>query len=91
AGGGLLVGDAELSPGFVADQVGTLLNDAPRLTAMTKAAALVGHPEAAQQVARVAVDAARAARDRKRAKRRRRALDVARQARDVQPTGRTRR
>jgi UDP-N-acetylglucosamine--N-acetylmuramyl-(pentapeptide) pyrophosphoryl-undecaprenol N-acetylglucosamine transferase len=59
AGGGLLVADAELSPGVVADQVGALLNDSTRLAAMTKAAALVGHPEAAQQVARVALDLAK--------------------------------
>ncbi len=63
AGGGLLVADAELSPGFVADQVAALLNDAPRLAAMAKAAALAGHPEAAQQVARVALDVARRQRD----------------------------
>jgi UDP-N-acetylglucosamine--N-acetylmuramyl-(pentapeptide) pyrophosphoryl-undecaprenol N-acetylglucosamine transferase len=46
----------------VADQVGTLLNDRPRLAEMTKAAALVGHPEAAQQVAQVALDVAKHAR-----------------------------
>jgi UDP-N-acetylglucosamine--N-acetylmuramyl-(pentapeptide) pyrophosphoryl-undecaprenol N-acetylglucosamine transferase len=63
AGGGLLVADADLSPGLVADQVGTLLGDASRLAAMTKAAALVGHPDAAQQVAQVALDVARQARD----------------------------
>jgi UDP-N-acetylglucosamine--N-acetylmuramyl-(pentapeptide) pyrophosphoryl-undecaprenol N-acetylglucosamine transferase len=83
AGGGLLVADADLSPGFVADQVAALLNDAPRLAAMTKAAALVGHPDAAQQVARVALDLAkqaRAARNGKRAKR-------ARQTRDERPAG----
>ena len=51
AGGGMVVADADLTPGFVADQVAALLNDAPRLAAMTKAAALVGHPEAARQVA----------------------------------------
>jgi UDP-N-acetylglucosamine--N-acetylmuramyl-(pentapeptide) pyrophosphoryl-undecaprenol N-acetylglucosamine transferase len=82
AGGGLLVADVDLSPGFVADQVAGLLNDAPRLAAMTKAAALVGHPDAAQRVARVALDVARAARDGKRAKKRHSALDVARAARD---------
>ena len=82
AGGGMLVADADLTPDFVADQVAGLLNDAPRLAAMTTAAALVGHPEAAQQVARVALDVARAARDGKRAKDRRSALDVARAARD---------
>jgi hypothetical protein len=49
---------------------------------MTKAAALVGHPDAAQRVARVALDVARAARDGKRAKKRHSALDVARAARD---------
>jgi UDP-N-acetylglucosamine--N-acetylmuramyl-(pentapeptide) pyrophosphoryl-undecaprenol N-acetylglucosamine transferase len=83
AGGGLLVADADLTPGFVADQVAPLLNDAPRLAAMTKAAALVGHPEAARQVAQVALDVARAARDGKRAEKRRRALDVANQARQA--------
>ena len=60
AGGGVLVADADLTPGFVADQVAGLLNDAPRLAAMTTAAALVGHPDAAQQVAHVALDVARA-------------------------------
>jgi UDP-N-acetylglucosamine--N-acetylmuramyl-(pentapeptide) pyrophosphoryl-undecaprenol N-acetylglucosamine transferase len=63
AGGGVLVADADLSPGFVADQVAALLNDAPRLAAMTKAAALVGHPDAAQQVAQVALEVAKQARD----------------------------
>jgi UDP-N-acetylglucosamine--N-acetylmuramyl-(pentapeptide) pyrophosphoryl-undecaprenol N-acetylglucosamine transferase len=71
AGGGMLVADADLSPGFVADQVGALLNDAPRLAAMTNAAALVGHPEAAQQVAQVALDVAK----------------QARQTRDARPVG----
>ncbi len=66
AGGGLLVADADLTPGFVAEQVAALLNDAPRLAAMTKAAALVGHPDAAQQVAQVALDVRAAARDEKR-------------------------
>ncbi|MBV8863486.1 MAG: UDP-N-acetylglucosamine--N-acetylmuramyl-(pentapeptide) pyrophosphoryl-undecaprenol N-acetylglucosamine transferase, partial [Mycobacterium sp.] len=46
----------------VAEQVGALLNDPPRLAAMTAAAALVGHPEAAQQVASVALDVAKQAR-----------------------------
>src|SRR6202008_1858086 len=59
AGGGLLVADAELSPAFVADQVGRLLNDGPRLAAMTKAAALARHRDAAQGVAEVALDVAR--------------------------------
>jgi UDP-N-acetylglucosamine--N-acetylmuramyl-(pentapeptide) pyrophosphoryl-undecaprenol N-acetylglucosamine transferase len=68
AGGGEVVADADLTPGFVAEHVAALLNDAPRLAAMTKAAALVGHPEAARQVAQVALDVARAARDEKRRK-----------------------
>ena len=62
AGGGMLVADADLTPGFVAEQVAGLLNDAPRLAAMTTAAALVGHPEAAKQVAQVVLDVARQAR-----------------------------
>jgi UDP-N-acetylglucosamine--N-acetylmuramyl-(pentapeptide) pyrophosphoryl-undecaprenol N-acetylglucosamine transferase len=74
AGGGLLVADADLSPGFVADQVAALLNDAPRLAAMTEAAALLGHPDAAQQVARVALDLAKEAKQ-------------ARQTRDQRPAG----
>jgi UDP-N-acetylglucosamine--N-acetylmuramyl-(pentapeptide) pyrophosphoryl-undecaprenol N-acetylglucosamine transferase len=63
AGGGLLVADADLTPGFVAEQVAALLGDTPRLAAMTKAAALVGHPEAARQVAHIALDLAKQARD----------------------------
>jgi UDP-N-acetylglucosamine--N-acetylmuramyl-(pentapeptide) pyrophosphoryl-undecaprenol N-acetylglucosamine transferase len=66
AGGGEVVADADLTPRFLAEHVAALLNDAPRLAAMTKAAALVGHPEAARQVAQVALDVARAARDVKR-------------------------
>ena len=84
AGGGILVADADLTPDFVADQVAGLLNDAPRLAAMTTAAALVGHPDAARQVAQVALDVARAAREGKRAKSRWSAPAVAR-------AGRTRR
>nr|WP_238159233.1 undecaprenyldiphospho-muramoylpentapeptide beta-N-acetylglucosaminyltransferase [Mycobacterium sp. MFM001] len=62
AGGGLLVADAELTPGFVAEQVAGLLTDPPRLAAMTAAAARVGHRDAAEQVARVALDVACAVR-----------------------------
>jgi UDP-N-acetylglucosamine--N-acetylmuramyl-(pentapeptide) pyrophosphoryl-undecaprenol N-acetylglucosamine transferase len=71
AGGGLMVADADLTPGFVADQVTSLLNDVPRLAAMTTAAALVGHPDAARQVAHIALDLAK----------------QVRQARDGRPTG----
>jgi UDP-N-acetylglucosamine--N-acetylmuramyl-(pentapeptide) pyrophosphoryl-undecaprenol N-acetylglucosamine transferase len=63
AGGGIVVDDADLTPGFVADTVAGLITDAPRLTAMTSAAALVGHRDAAQRVAEVALDIARSARD----------------------------
>jgi UDP-N-acetylglucosamine--N-acetylmuramyl-(pentapeptide) pyrophosphoryl-undecaprenol N-acetylglucosamine transferase len=62
AGGGLLVDNAELTPDFVAGTVAELLTDAPRLAAMTAAAARAGHPAAARQVASVALDVARAAR-----------------------------
>ena len=52
AGGGMIVADAALTPDVVADQVAGLLTDPPRLAAMTAAAAQVGHPDAARQVAR---------------------------------------
>ncbi|WP_255064008.1 undecaprenyldiphospho-muramoylpentapeptide beta-N-acetylglucosaminyltransferase [Mycolicibacterium arenosum] len=55
AGGGLLVADADLTPAFIASTVGELLVDDGRLAAMTAAAALAGHRDAAQQVARVAL------------------------------------
>ena len=88
AGGGVLVADADLTPGFVAEHVAGLLNDERRLAAMTTAAALVGHPDAAEQVARVALDVARAARSGKRAKNRRSALDVARGGKRARGGGR---
>lgn len=61
-GGGLLVDDAELTPEFVAQAVVDLLTDAARLTAMTAAAAQVGHRDAARRVAEVALEVAHAAR-----------------------------
>ncbi|MGH3676225.1 MAG: UDP-N-acetylglucosamine--N-acetylmuramyl-(pentapeptide) pyrophosphoryl-undecaprenol N-acetylglucosamine transferase, partial [Mycobacterium sp.] len=45
------------------------LGDAPRLTAMTAAAALAGHRDAAQRVAEVALDVARRDRDSRRRRR----------------------
>ena len=63
AGGGLIVDDADLSPSFVADTVTGLLNDAARLQAMTSAAALAGHRDAAQRVAEVALEVARGPRN----------------------------
>jgi UDP-N-acetylglucosamine--N-acetylmuramyl-(pentapeptide) pyrophosphoryl-undecaprenol N-acetylglucosamine transferase len=66
AGGGIIVADADLTPGLVARQAGGLLNDPDRLAAMTAAAAQVGHPEAARQVAQAALDIARKAMSRRR-------------------------
>ncbi len=66
AGGGMIVDDRELTEGFVADTVTSLLNDQARLTAMTAAAALAGHRDAARRVAEVALDVARDARERRR-------------------------
>lgn len=72
AGGGMVVADADLTPDLVAREVAGLLNDPPRLAAMTSAAALVGHRDAALQVAEAALDIARRARDRGQAARGRR-------------------
>ncbi|MET0700939.1 MAG: undecaprenyldiphospho-muramoylpentapeptide beta-N-acetylglucosaminyltransferase [Mycobacterium sp.] len=58
AGGGLLVDDADLTPEFVAEVAGGLLTDPVRLAGMTTAAARVGHRDAAQRVAQVAMDVA---------------------------------
>lgn len=58
AGGGMLVDDAELSPRYVADTVVGLLTDDARLTAMTAAASLSGHRDAARRVAQVVFDVA---------------------------------
>jgi UDP-N-acetylglucosamine--N-acetylmuramyl-(pentapeptide) pyrophosphoryl-undecaprenol N-acetylglucosamine transferase len=58
AGGGMLVADADLTPDLVASEAGGLLNDPARLAAMTAAAARVGHPDAARQVAQAALDIA---------------------------------
>src|SRR6202000_2263939 len=72
AGGGMIVADADLTPDLVVREVAGLLNDPPRLAAMTSAAALVGHRDAALQVAEAALDIARRARDRGQAARGRR-------------------
>ncbi|WP_299557342.1 undecaprenyldiphospho-muramoylpentapeptide beta-N-acetylglucosaminyltransferase [uncultured Mycolicibacterium sp.] len=66
AGGGLLVDDADLNPRTVADTVIGLLTDPDRLAAMTAAAALAGHRDAADKVAAVALDLARAHREARR-------------------------
>src|SRR6185312_9042953 len=59
AGGGVVVDDADLSPQFVADTVTGLFTETGRLQAMTAAAALTGHRDAAQRVAEIALDVAR--------------------------------
>ena len=58
AGGGLLVDDADLTPEYIAAQVAALITDAPRLAAMTAAAAGAGHRDAARRVAEVVLDVA---------------------------------
>ncbi|OFJ50466.1 undecaprenyldiphospho-muramoylpentapeptide beta-N-acetylglucosaminyltransferase, partial [Mycolicibacterium grossiae] len=55
AGGGMLIDDADLLPDYVATTVAGLMSDAPRLAAMTSAAVLAGHPDAARRVAEVAL------------------------------------
>lgn len=62
AGGGLIVDDRDLTPEFVSGTVAGLLTDQARLTAMTAAATLAGHPDAAQRVAQAALDVAAAKR-----------------------------
>ncbi|MFM9033955.1 MAG: undecaprenyldiphospho-muramoylpentapeptide beta-N-acetylglucosaminyltransferase [Mycobacterium sp.] len=62
AGGGLLIADADLTPGYVGAEVVRLLSDGPRLAAMTAAAAGVGHRDAARRLADVVLDVARAGR-----------------------------
>jgi UDP-N-acetylglucosamine--N-acetylmuramyl-(pentapeptide) pyrophosphoryl-undecaprenol N-acetylglucosamine transferase len=59
AGGGMLVADADLTSAFVAETVRVLLGDPQRLTTMTTAAALAGHPDAARRVAEIALDVAK--------------------------------
>lgn len=55
AGGGLLVHDGDLTPDYIASTIAGLLRDDAALTAMTAAATLAGHRDAAQTVARVAL------------------------------------
>jgi UDP-N-acetylglucosamine--N-acetylmuramyl-(pentapeptide) pyrophosphoryl-undecaprenol N-acetylglucosamine transferase len=64
AGGGLLVADADLTSDFITETVRVLLADPQRLTAMTTAATLAGHRDAARRVAEVALEVAMADRGR---------------------------
>ncbi len=66
AGAGIIVDDRELTAGFVADTVASLLNDESRLAGMAAAAASAGHRNAARTVAEVALEVARAGRARRR-------------------------
>ena len=64
AGGGLLVDDADLTPALRRRHGRRAAHRRGRgCTAMTAAAALAGHRDAAQRVAEVALDVARAGRD----------------------------
>ena len=51
AGGGLLVEDADVDPGWVAREVVPLLQDAERIREMSRAAASVGHRDADETLA----------------------------------------
>lgn len=70
AGGGVIVADRDLTPESLAHMVIEMVSDPAKLAAMTSAAALSGHPEAARQVAQVALDVARERRSRERGGRR---------------------
>lgn len=59
AGAAVVLPDDELTPARLAQEVGRLLADRTRLTAMARAAADLARPEAAQDVAREVLEAAR--------------------------------
>lgn len=58
-GGGRIVPDSELTPKYVIDEVIPLLMDSERLIEMGRAAAGAGHRDAADEVARIAMEVAR--------------------------------
>ncbi len=62
AGGGLLVADADLTPGYVGTEVARLLADESRLADMAGAAAGAGHRGAAGRIAEVVLEVARTGR-----------------------------
>lgn len=66
AGGGVIVADRDLTPETLARMVIDIVADTGRLSEMTSAATLSGHPGAARQVAQVALDVAREQRSQKR-------------------------
>jgi UDP-N-acetylglucosamine--N-acetylmuramyl-(pentapeptide) pyrophosphoryl-undecaprenol N-acetylglucosamine transferase len=59
AGAAVVIPDAELTPARLAQEVGRLLADGPRLAAMAKAAAAVARPSAAREIADELLTAAR--------------------------------
>jgi UDP-N-acetylglucosamine--N-acetylmuramyl-(pentapeptide) pyrophosphoryl-undecaprenol N-acetylglucosamine transferase len=59
AGAAVVIPDAELTPARLAQEVGTLLADRRRLTAMGRAAATVARPNAAREIAAEVLAAAR--------------------------------
>ncbi|KRQ22450.1 undecaprenyldiphospho-muramoylpentapeptide beta-N-acetylglucosaminyltransferase [Mycobacteroides chelonae] len=59
AGGGVIVADRDLTPETLAHMVIEIASDSGKLAEMTSAAALSGHPDAARQVAQVALEVAR--------------------------------
>jgi UDP-N-acetylglucosamine--N-acetylmuramyl-(pentapeptide) pyrophosphoryl-undecaprenol N-acetylglucosamine transferase len=58
AGGGILVDDSDLTPQWVDDVLVPLMNDAPRMDRMAKAAATIGEREADERLADLVVAAA---------------------------------
>ncbi|MGQ4617174.1 undecaprenyldiphospho-muramoylpentapeptide beta-N-acetylglucosaminyltransferase [Nocardia sp. R7R-8] len=58
-GGGRIVPDSELTPKYLIDEVIPLLMDSARLIEMGRAAAGAGHRDAADEVARIALEVAR--------------------------------
>jgi UDP-N-acetylglucosamine--N-acetylmuramyl-(pentapeptide) pyrophosphoryl-undecaprenol N-acetylglucosamine transferase len=58
-GAAVVIPDAELTPARLAQEVGRLLADGPRLAAMAKAAAAVARPAAAREIADELLAAAR--------------------------------
>lgn len=62
AGGGLLVDDAKVTPGWVAAHVVPLMRDADRLAGMSAAAAGIGHRDADETLADLVVAAAQGSR-----------------------------
>jgi UDP-N-acetylglucosamine--N-acetylmuramyl-(pentapeptide) pyrophosphoryl-undecaprenol N-acetylglucosamine transferase len=58
-GAAVVIPDAELTPARLAQEVGRLLADGPRLAAMARAAAAVARPAAAREIADELLAAAR--------------------------------